>query len=119
MNNEELIERYFSAMRRGPEAEDELLALFDENAVYIEPFTSDRPAEGIDAIRDRLREGWETPLPDLELDVLSLEVNGPYATSTWECRSSGLPGPTRGEDRYEIREGRIVRLEVRAIDGGN
>jgi hypothetical protein len=27
-----------------------------------------------------------------------------------------LPGPVFGEDRYQIRDGRIVRLDVRLID---
>ena len=113
MNNEEVVQKYFAAMRRGAQAEEDLLDLFDDEAVYVEPFTSDTPAEGREAIRDRLRAGWEYPLPDMELDVLSLEIDGPYATSKWECRSPALPAPTRGEDRYEIRDGKIVRLEVR------
>ena len=116
MRNEELIDRYFAAMRRGATAEDELLALFADGAVYVEPFTdAPDPAVGIDAIRARFRRGWEFPLPDLELDVLSVDVDGPVAVSQWECRSPGLPGPMRGEDRYEIRDGRITRLEVRLL----
>ena len=119
MGNEEIVERYFAAMRRGSAAEAELLGLFDPDAVYTEPFTSDEPAVGIDAIRARFRAGWETPLPELELDVLSLEIDGSDARSTWECRSPALPGPVRGEDRYQIRDGRIIRLDVRTTDGGS
>jgi hypothetical protein len=115
VNDESVVERYFAAMRKGAAAEDELLALFAADAVYIEPFISDGPAVGVDAIRDRFRRGWENPLPDLELDVRSIEVDGPLATSSWECRSPALPGPVQGEDRYEIRDGKIVRLEVRLL----
>jgi hypothetical protein len=118
MGNEEIVERYFAAMRRGSDAEEEMLALFDADAVYTEPFTSPEPAVGIEAIRARFRKGWETPLPDLELDVLSLEIDGSDARSTWECRSPALPGPVRGEDRYQIREGRITRLDVRMTEPG-
>jgi ketosteroid isomerase-like protein len=60
-----IIERYFASMRRGQAAENDLLALFADDAVYIEPFTSDSPARGIEAIRARLRKGWETPLPEM------------------------------------------------------
>ncbi len=116
MHERELIHRYFSAMRRGSQAEDELLELFAEDATYAEPFIDDAPAVGVDQIRDRLRRGWEQPLPDLELDVLSIDVNGPDATARWVCRSPALPGPVEGIDRYRIEDGRIVSLEVRLVE---
>lgn len=31
----ETVERYFRAMQRGPEGEDELVALFADDAVYL------------------------------------------------------------------------------------
>lgn len=117
MPDHELIDQYFAAMRRGAAAEEEMMALFAEDAVYIEPFTDlDEPAVGKEAVRARLRLGWEAPLPDLELDVLEVEVDGPMATSRWECRSPALPAPVYGEDRYEIHDGKISRLEVRLLD---
>ena len=109
---DELIDRYFAAMRRGSEGESELLDLFARDAVYDEPFSGLPPATGISAIRDRLRLGWEHPLPDLELDVLSVEVVGDEATTTWECRSSAFSEPRRGRDRYRFVDGRIVELTV-------
>lgn len=111
-----IIDRYFAAMRRGAPAEDEMLALFADDAIYDEPFSGQEPAVGRAAIRQRLRLGWETPLPDLELDVLEVEIRGSRATSRWECRSPGLPGPVQGEDRYHFRDGTITRLEVRFLD---
>ena len=47
----ETVERYFRAMQRGPEGEDELVALFADDAVYLEPF-SDAAHTGREAIRD-------------------------------------------------------------------
>lgn len=118
MQYEDIVGRYFAAMRRGAAAEEELVKLFDQDAVYTEPFSSALPAVGIDAIRDRLRKGWETPLPDLQLEVLSIEVDRDAARATWECRSPALPGPMVGEDRYQFRDGRIIRLDVRLVDAG-
>ena len=116
MSSQELVDRYFSAMRRGAEAEDEMLELFSDDATYVEPFTDPgTPAVGKEAIRNRLREGWATPLPDLQIDVLELVVDGGRARATWVCTSPALPGPIQGEDQYVILNGKIERLEVRLL----
>ena len=115
MSNRQLIDSYFAAMRRGAEAEAEMMELFADDAVYVEPFVGGEPAVGKAAIRDRLRRGWEFPLPDLELDVIEVEVDGAAARTRWECRSPGLPGPVQGEDRYEFAGNKISRLEVRLL----
>ena len=115
MTVENVINRYFAAMRQGTEGAQELFELFADDAVYIEPFTGEDPAVGIDAIRRRFALGWETELPDLEIDVLEIRVDGPSAWTSWECRSPGLPGPVQGEDLYEVADGRIVRLEVKIV----
>ncbi|MEM9606393.1 MAG: nuclear transport factor 2 family protein [Actinomycetota bacterium] len=108
------VDAYFAAMRRGAAAEDDMLALFADDAVYAEPFSgSEEPAVGKAAVRARLRQGWEAPLPDLELDVLFVDVTGETATARWECRSSAFPAPVRGVDEYEFRDGLISRLTVR------
>lgn len=90
-----------------------MMSLFADDALYDEPFSGDAPARGLDEIRARLRSGWENPLPDLELDVLEVEIEGRVARSRWECRSPALPGPVQGTDEYEIVDGRIARLVVR------
>lgn len=117
MANNDVIEAYFNAMRQGAAAEQDLLALFAPDAVYIEPFSGiTEPALGVEQIRDRFRQGWAIPLLDMELDILEMVVDGPNATATWECRSPGLPGPARGRDLYEIRNGLITRLEVQFLE---
>lgn len=109
------VDRYFAAMRRGADAEDELLSLFTDDAEYVEPFSGlPEPAVGSGEIRERLRAGWETPLPDLVLTVLTIEVVGQEGRSTWECESSAFPAPVRGSDHYVFSDaGQIERLEVR------
>lgn len=118
-NETSVVAAYFAAMRRGSDAEAEMLALFTDDAVYDEPFSGQpEPAVGIDAVRERLRAGWEVPLPELELDVLSVEVTGDRAVSTWECRSTAFPGPVRGTDEYEFRDGLIAVLRVTIDERG-
>ncbi len=108
------IERYFAAMRQAGDAEADLMALFADDAVYVEPFSGlDEPAVGKPAIVERFRAGWETPLPDMELTVHSIKVMGPTASSQWECSSPVFDEPVQGTDRYEFdANGLISRLEV-------
>lgn len=114
---DDTISRYFAAMRKGPDGEQELLALFAEDAVYREPFIKPgNPAVGRDEIRQRLQTGWARAIPDLELDVLTVSIEDTVATSTWECRSPAFPGPVRGTDRYRFRDGLIVELDVSIDD---
>ena len=113
----DLIERYFSAMRRGAAAEEEMMELFSDDAVYLEPFTGeDGPWVGKESVRIALRRGWEEPLPDLELVVKRIEVHDGQATAEWVCTSPALPGPVSGRDEYTIVNGKISRLEVRIVD---
>lgn len=117
MTAHDVVNGYFAAMRKGSSAEEEMMALFTEDVIFIEPFTdNDEPAIGKEAVRARLRRGWEFPLPEVELDVLAIEVDGPGARTRWECRSPALPRPIQGEDQYTIRDGKIARLEVRLLD---
>lgn len=116
IDGEEVVRSYFLAMRRGADGGPELFDLFTDDAVYIEPFTELGPAVGIEAIRDRFRQGWEPGLNDMELDILSMEIDGTTASAKWECRSPSLPGPVRGVDDYELLDGKIARLEVRILD---
>ena len=115
---EEVLQRYYASMRRGAEAEAELLALFAEDAVYREPFSGKGEVVGRDAIRSRFREGWETPLPGMELDVLAVDVTPGSAEVSWECRADVFPGPQRGRDRYRIVDGLIAELDVVLDDPG-
>lgn len=110
---DEVIARYFAAMRRGAAAESELMELFADDAVYVAPFSGTNvESRGRDEIQAAFRNGWEYPLPELELEVHSIEIGGEQATARWTCRSPGLPAPVTGTDRYVIRDGRIARLEV-------
>ena len=107
------VERYFAAMRRGAEAEDEMMALFAEDATYVEPFSGTaRTSVGKEQIRATLREGWATPLPDLKLIVHTIDIEDKVARSRWTCESPALPGPVSGSDTYVIEDGLITSLTV-------
>ena len=117
MPERDVVERYFAAMRRGAEAENEMMELFADDAVYVEPFSGEtRTSIGREAIRATLRSGWEFPLPDLKLTVDEITIEPGQATAAWTCESPALPGPIRGRDRYVIKRGEIARLEVELID---
>lgn len=113
MTPQEIIDSYFAAMRRGPDGQGDLLALFADNALYQEPFVDpDTPARGRAAIEARLRTSWTSPPPDMELDVLTVDISGGGAEVTWECRSPAFDAPVRGVDRYRFEDGRIAELLV-------
>ena len=116
MSTDHLISQYYAAMRIGVDAEEQMMALFTADAVYSDPFgESADPVVGVDAIRERLRAGWSFNPPDLELEVLTVDIDGERASSTWECRSESFPGPMRGRDDYRFRDGRIAELHVRLV----
>ena len=107
-----IVASWFAAMRKGRRGEDELLALFHDDAEYVEPFAGEpRRHRGKAAIRACLSEGWDTPLPDLSLTVERVDVDGDSVRASWVCRSSAFPGPMHGLDVYTLRDGLIARLE--------
>jgi ketosteroid isomerase-like protein len=106
----DLVERYFRAMQRGPDGEDDLVALFAEDAVYVEPFTGGTH-EGRDAIRAWLNGSRADAPPDLRLTVERVDVAGDTVEAHWTCESPAFARPATGRDRFTIRDGRIARLE--------
>lgn len=113
---EATVTRYFAAMRRGAVAEDQMMSLFADDAEYIDPFTgSPRTSRGKEAIRSTLREGWDEPLPEMELQVQRIDIDGSHVTSEWTCTSPALLNPVRGRDRYEIEDGKVRRLVVELL----
>jgi hypothetical protein len=112
---DETLERYFRAMQRGPEGEDELLALFAEDAVYIEPFSAGEHI-GRAAIRSWLHESWADQPPGIRITVERLEVLEQVVEASWVCESDAFARPARGRDRFTIRDGQIARLETELLE---
>jgi ketosteroid isomerase-like protein len=109
-----LVERYFRAMQTGPDGTDELVGLFADDAVYVEPFSGNGQAathHGKAAIAAVFR-GMTDRVRDLVVTVHQIVLDGNQIRSEWTCTAAAFPGPVRGHDLYTIREGKIARLET-------
>src|SRR5690349_14042538 len=94
------IERYFAAMQRGPGGEEELLALFAEDAVYTEPF-----GRTVHRGRAAIRASRRDAPPELRLSVDRIDVAGDEVEADWTGESPIFARPARGRDRFTIRDG--------------
>jgi GrpB-like predicted nucleotidyltransferase (UPF0157 family)/ketosteroid isomerase-like protein len=99
-----MIERFFAAL--AGRADDELLGLFAEDAVWVEPFGR-RTLRGREAIRAWLR---ELP-PGLRLTVEQVDAAGEQVDVRWTGDAPVYRRPARGRDRFTLRDGRIARLD--------
>ena len=101
-------------MQHGPDGVDALVALLADDAVYVEPF-SGGAHKGRDAIRAFL-ERSQGQLPDVQITVERIDVEGETVTTEWRCESSAFRKPSRGRDRFTIRDGKIARLETTLVE---
>ena len=51
-------------------------------------------------------------MPNFQITMGRLEVSGEQVHAEWSCRWEGLDGRMKGVDDFEIRGGKIVRMEV-------
>jgi uncharacterized protein (TIGR02246 family) len=113
-----VLDAYYRAMQTGQTAEADLLALFADDAVYVEPFAgAPRTHTGKDAIQACLRASWTNSPPDMTLTVNRVDLDGNKARVEWTCASPIFPAPMRGEDQYVVVDRLIQRLETRFIAG--
>jgi len=107
----ETLTRYFKAMQHGPDGLAELVSLFTDDAVYLEPFT---PGGGRHVGREQIG-GWlaesqaHAPL-ELRLTVDRVDAHEDEIEVTWTCESPAFSQPSRGTDRFTLRDGKIARL---------
>lgn len=108
-----LVERYLALMQAGPKNIDDLVALFDEEAIYIEPFAGQpQTHSGKAAIRAFYEVALAQHLNGVRLTLDRLDIDEGRLRSEWTCHLSGMPTPMRGFDLLDLRDGRIVRLET-------
>jgi hypothetical protein len=108
-----VVEDLIKAMQIGKAAEQDLLRLFADDAVFVEPFTGRvQTHNGINAIRACVKEMWKTRAGDLSLTLDRVDLDGDVILAEWTCTSAMMPGPMQGVDRFEIAGGKIKRLEI-------
>jgi hypothetical protein len=112
-----VVENVFKAMQKGPVGEADMMALFADDAVFIEPFSGvPQTHTGKPAIRASFKSMWDNPAPDLRLTLDRVDVDGEKLRAEWTCTSPVFPSPMKGFDLFTIRNGRIARLEIVVTD---
>jgi ketosteroid isomerase-like protein len=111
----DIVLRYFAAMQGGAQSGGELMALFHDDAEYIEPFTGTPTRHvGKAAIRDAMAAGWKYPLPDMRIAVDRFDARPDSLVVDWTCHSPGLPnGKGSGTNVFVLRDGLIISLETK------
>lgn len=108
-----IVEDLMRAMQMGPAAFEELLGLFAEDGVLVEPFSGAMQTHtGKPALRASLNQMSQNRAPDLALALDRVDMDGNAVRAEWTCTSKSMPGPMRGYDLFTIREGKISRLEI-------
>ncbi|MBL8916372.1 MAG: nuclear transport factor 2 family protein [Archangium sp.] len=117
MSTPPLISEFFRCMQAGASSADAMLALFTDDAVYVEPFSGVvQTHRGVVAIRAAMSSGWERPLPEMRLTVDRVDLDGATVRAEWTCRSPALPGGAgRGVNVFTLVGGRIARLETTLV----
>ncbi len=120
----EFVHRFFRAMQAGEAGHEELMSLFADDAVMVDPFTGKpETRNGIGEIRESFRCTLEQPTPDIKLEVNRIDLDGPLVRAEWTCTAPSFPSPVKGYDLFDLREGKIARLEIvvteaPGMDGG-
>jgi len=108
-----VVERYLAAMQAGPGGLDDLVALFEDDAVYVEPFTGQPQVHtGKAEIRAFFEAALESHLRDVRLTLERLDLDGERLRSVWTCDLPALSAQMRGFDLVTLNAGRITRLET-------
>lgn len=108
-----IVENLFRAMQKGPSGEADMLSLFADDAVFIEPFSgTPRTHMGKQAIRASFKDMWRNPAPELRLVLDRVDVDGDKLRAEWTCTSPVFREPMKGFDRFTIKGGKISRLEI-------
>lgn len=113
-----VVEAYFRAMQAGAAGGDEMMVLFAEDAVYVEPFTGQaRTHTGRAAIRQNFIDSQRYAPPDMRLTLDRVDLAGDQIRSEWTCTSPAFPHPMHGQDLWTLRDGKIIRLETSLASG--
>jgi len=108
-----VVESLFRAMQKGPAGEEEMMSLFTDDAVFIEPFSGvPQTHTGIVAIRASFKAMFEHAAPDMRIAIDRVDIDADKVRAEWTCTSPVFPTPMKGFDLFTIRAGKIKRLEI-------
>jgi ketosteroid isomerase-like protein len=112
-----VIEQYLAGMQAGPNGLDNLVALFTDDAVYVEPFAGQPMVHsGKEEIRAFFANALQQHLNGARLTLNRLDMDGERLRSQWTCQVPMFNAPMRGFDLVTLRDGRIARLETTVTD---
>lgn len=108
----QIANQYYAYMQVGGARVEELIALFAEDAEYIEPFSPNGPTQhrGKEAIARMLRQGMASRPVDFELELQTIDLDSSDIQARWSCRSKAFGGTIQGIDYFEISRGKIQKL---------
>ncbi|MEE8154438.1 MAG: nuclear transport factor 2 family protein [Phycisphaerales bacterium] len=116
-SDRKIVDNLFKAMQAGPAGEDDMMALFADDAVFVEPFSGEpKTHTGKDAIRASFQDMWREPTPDMKLILDRVDLDGQSVRAEWTCTSTIFATPMRGYDVFTIANGKITRLEITVTD---
>ena len=111
-----VIEQYLAHMQAGPNGLDGLIALFADDAVYVEPWAGQT---AVHTGKDEIRGFFSAALQQMngaKLTLDRLDMDGERLRSQWTCTIPSFPAPMHGFDLVTLRDGRIARLETTLTD---
>jgi ketosteroid isomerase-like protein len=107
------IEAYMALMQTGSAGLDDLIGLFQDDAVYVEPFTGQPQVHaGKGEIRAFYEQALERDMKAARLTLDRLDLDGERLRAEWTCELPQIKGQMRGFDLLTMRNGRIARLET-------
>ena len=107
-----VVESYVAEMQAGPGGLEDLVGLFTDDAVYVEPWTG--PIQ-VHTGKAEIRAFYAAALEQMrgaQLTIDRLDIDGDRLRSEWTCTVPAFNGPMRGFDLITLRDGRIARLET-------
>lgn len=108
-----VVESYLASMQAGPGGLENLVELFTDDAVYVEPFAGQPMVHtGKAEIREFFKVALAQHLNGARLTLDRLDLDGERLRSEWTCQLPIFPKPMRGFDLVTLRDGRIARLET-------
>jgi len=112
--DEKVVQRVCDAMQAGAEGEEDMMNLFAEDGVLVEPFNGvPQTHTGKPAIRARYKEMVSMPRPPgFLLRVNSISREGSSVFADWTCSADVFASPMAGRDEYVLDGGKIKKLQI-------